>query len=69
MDALLTQTQNYQQKNFGHKNGHEWGKYKKDPVNQNKTRKEVIKDQNSPDIYQIEDKQSNASHKFEEKYK
>ena len=52
---------------FGHKYGYEWHQYKKDPINQNKTRKEVISDQNNPDIYQIEDKKSNASHKFEKK--
>ena len=52
---------------FGHKYGHEWHRYKKDPANQNKTRKDVIEDQNNHDIYQIEDKKSNASHKFEKK--
>jgi len=55
------------QKVYGHKTGQEWSKYKKDPANQNKTRKEVIKDQNDPKKYQIEDKKSNASHKYEEK--
>jgi RHS repeat-associated protein len=54
---------------FGHKKGQEWSKYKNDPVNKNKTRKEVIEDQNNPKIYQIEDKKSNASHKYEEKWK
>ncbi len=54
---------------FGHKKGKEWGKYKNEASNQNKTRKEVIEDQNDPDIYQIEDKKSNASHKYEEKWK
>ena len=54
---------------FGHKKGQEWSKYKNDPVNKNKTRKEVIEDQNNPEIYQIEDKKSNASHKYEEKWK
>ncbi|MBE6288049.1 MAG: type IV secretion protein Rhs [Mediterranea massiliensis] len=53
---------------FGHKTGKEWGKYKKETSNQNKTRKEVIEDQNNPNIYQIEDKKSNASHKYEEKW-
>jgi len=52
---------------FGHKTGQEWSKYKKDPANKDKTRKEVISDQNDPKKYQIEDKKSNASHKFEEK--
>jgi hypothetical protein len=46
----------------------EWSKYKKDLANQGKTRKEVIKDQNDLNIYQIEDKKSNASHKYEEKH-
>jgi RHS repeat-associated protein len=54
---------------FGHKTGQEWSKYKKDPANQGKTRKEVIKDQNDPKKYQIEDRKSNASHKYEEKPK
>ena len=31
---------------FGHKYGHEWYQYKRNPANQNKTRKDVIKDQN-----------------------
>jgi RHS repeat-associated protein len=53
---------------IGHKTGQEWSKYKKDPANQGKTRKEVIKDQNDPKKYQIEDKKSNASHKYEEKH-
>jgi RHS repeat-associated protein len=52
---------------FGHKTGQEWRKYKADPNNQGKTRKEVIQDQNDPDIYQIEDKKSNASHKYEQR--
>ncbi|GEM_PF-1626095 len=54
---------------YGHKTGHEWSKYQKDPANQGKTRQEVINDQNNPQIYQIEDRKSNASHKFEEKPK
>ena len=54
---------------FGHKKGQEWSKYKNDPGNKNKTRKEVIEEQNNPNIYQIEDKKSNASHKYEEKWK
>ena len=54
---------------FGHKKGQEWSKYKNDPVNKSKTRKEVIEDQNNPEIYQIEDKKSNASHRYEEKWK
>jgi RHS repeat-associated protein len=53
---------------YSHKTGKEWSKYKKDPANQGKTRKEVIKDQNDPNIYQIEDKKSYASHKYEEKH-
>ena len=52
---------------FGHKPGHEWHNYKKDPANKQKTRKEVVDDQNDPDIYQIEDKKSNESHKHEKK--
>ena len=52
---------------FGHKKGKEWKKYQKDPANQTKTRKEVLDDQNDPEIYQIEDRKSNASHKYEEK--
>ncbi len=52
---------------FGHKTNEEWSNYKKDPINQDKSRKEVIKDQNDPNKYQIEDKKSNASHKYESK--
>jgi hypothetical protein len=54
---------------YGHKTGQEWSKYKKDPANQGKTRKEVIKDQNDPNKYKIEDRKSNASHKYDEKPK
>ena len=50
---------------FGHKSGQEWRKYKSSPENQNKTRQAVIEEQNNPDIYQIEDRISNASHKYE----
>ena len=50
---------------FGHKSGHEWKKYKTSPENQTKTRREVIEDQNNPNLYQIEDRLSNASHKYE----
>ena len=52
---------------FGHKTGNEWKKYKNDPKNQGKARKEVIEEQNNPDVYQVEDRKSNASHKYEEK--
>lgn len=52
---------------FGHKTGQEWRKYKNNPINQSKSRKEVIEEQNNPQIYQIEDKKSNASHKYEER--
>ena len=52
---------------YGHKTSQEWSKYKKDPANAGKSRKEVIKDQNDPNKYQIQDKKSNASHKYEEK--
>jgi hypothetical protein len=52
---------------FGHKTGEEWSTYKKHPDNQGKTRKEVINDQNDPKKYQVEDRKSNASHKYEEK--
>jgi RHS repeat-associated protein len=52
---------------YGHKTGQEWSKYKKASENKDKSRKEVIKDQNNPNIYQIEDKKSNASHKYEER--
>ena len=52
---------------FGHKYGQEWKRYKNNPDNQKKSRGDVIEDQNNPYIYQIEDKQSNASHKYEKK--
>ena len=54
---------------WGHKSGHEWSKYQHDPSNANKTRKQVIEEQNNPNIYQIEDKRANASHKYEEKWR
>lgn len=55
------------QEAFGHKPGKEWKNYKKDPANKSKSRKEVIEDQNDPSIYQIEDRSSNSSHKYEKK--
>ena len=38
---------------FGHKTGNEWKKYKNDPKNQGKTRKEVIEEQNNPDVFKL----------------
>lgn len=31
------------------------------------TRKQVIEEENNPDLYQLEDRSSNRSHKYEEK--
>lgn len=50
---------------FGHKAGHEWRAYKRDPANRVKTRTQVIEDQNRPEIYQIEHAEENLSHRHE----
>ena len=68
IDPNTLQAIEKRQEVFGHKKGHEWKQYKNNPDNQKKTRQEVIEDQNNPNIYQIEDRKSNASHKYEEKY-
>lgn len=40
--------------NYGHKQGKSWKGNQDAPENQNKGRSDIIKDQNDPDIYQIE---------------
>ncbi|CAM4407328.1 GH-E family nuclease [Alteromonas australica] len=51
----------------GHKPGQEWRKRKKMHEEQGSTRPEVIEAENDPDLYQLEDRSSNRSHKHEEK--
>lgn len=50
---------------FGHIPGHEWRKYQQDPANHEKSRAEVIEDQNKPEIYQIEQDTENRSGRHE----
>ncbi len=52
---------------IGHKPGHEWKNYQQDVKNKDKTRQQVIEDQNVADNFFYEDPSSNRSHKFEKK--
>ncbi|MFV0530086.1 MAG: RHS repeat-associated core domain-containing protein [Flavobacteriales bacterium] len=52
---------------IGHKKGQEWRKRKKMHEEKGSTRKEVIEAENNPDLYQVEDRSNNRSHKYEEK--
>ncbi len=51
----------------GHKPGEEWRKRKEMHKEKGSTRKEVIEEENNPDLYQLEDRHNNRSHKFEKK--
>ncbi|HYD43193.1 MAG TPA: GH-E family nuclease [Anaeromyxobacter sp.] len=51
----------------GHKPGNEWRTRKKVHEQKGSTRKEVIEAENDPDLYQLEDRSSNRSHKYEQK--
>jgi len=52
---------------IGHKKGKEWRRRKKMHEEKGSTRKEVIEAENHPNLYQIEDRKSNRSHKYEKK--
>ena len=51
---------------FGHKYGHEWTKFSRDPANQGLTRQQVLDAQNNPRIYELENAQSNQGHAYEQ---
>jgi hypothetical protein len=51
----------------GHKPGQEWRKRKEMHTEKGSTRKEVLDAENDPDLYQLEDRSSNRSHKHEQK--
>jgi RHS repeat-associated protein len=51
----------------GHKSGQEWRVRKKMHQEKGSTRKEVIKTENDPNLYQLENRSSNRSHKHEQK--
>ncbi|MBF7074999.1 hypothetical protein ISG33_16480 [Glaciecola sp. MH2013] len=57
------------QVDIGHKPGNEWKKRKKMHKKKANTREEVIEEENDPDLYQLEDRSTNRSHKYEEKDK
>lgn len=46
---------------FSHAKGHKWSDYQDDPSNWDKTREQVIEDQNNPDLYVIESSKANRS--------
>jgi hypothetical protein len=50
---------------IGHKPGNSWSEYQNNPTNKDKTRSDVIADQNDSKIYHYEDPSSNRSHEFE----
>ncbi|SOD56024.1 RHS repeat-associated core domain-containing protein [Pseudoxanthomonas wuyuanensis] len=50
----------------GHKPGQEWRKRKADHEASGSSRSEVIRAENNPDIYQLEDRSSNRSRRFED---
>jgi len=52
---------------IGHKTGSEWRTRKEMHEERGSTRKEVIETENNPELYQIEDRSNNRSHKFEKK--
>ncbi|WP_250290205.1 HNH/ENDO VII family nuclease [Frankia sp. CiP1_Cm_nod1] len=51
---------------IGHKPGHEWRRTQERARREGWTREEVIEHQNNPDIYQLEDRSSNRSHRYED---
>lgn len=51
----------------GHKPGEEWRKRKKMHKEKGSSRKEVIDEENNPDLYQFEDRSSNRSNAHEQK--
>ena len=50
----------------GHKPGQEWRRRKKMHEDRGSTRREVIEAENDPDLYQLEDRSSNRSHRHEQ---
>lgn len=50
---------------IGHKKGQEWRRRKEMHKKKCITRKEVIEAENNPNLFQIEDRSSNRSHKYE----
>ena len=52
---------------IGHKTGNEWITRKEMHQKKGSTREQVIKEENDPSLYQIEDRSSNRSHKYEKK--
>ena len=51
----------------GHKPGNEWRTRKQMHIDKGSTRKEVIEEENNPELYQLERQSNNRSHKFEQK--
>lgn len=51
---------------FGHREGHEWWRYKQEAEAGGYTREKVIEDQNDPSRYQVEERSANRSHRYEQ---
>ena len=49
----------------GHETGNEWRHRKKMHDESGSTRKEVLDAENDPDLYHLDDRSSNRSHRFE----
>jgi hypothetical protein len=54
---------------IGHKRGQEWRRRKNMHQQKGSTRKQVLDEENNPNLYQVEDPKSNRSHKHEKKGK
>ncbi len=67
IDPNTKKTLKKDQIDIGHKPGQEWRKRQQMHRRRNSTRKEVIEAENDPDLYQLEDRKSNQSHKYEQK--
>jgi len=52
---------------LGHTTGNEWKNRKKMHQEKSSTRKQVLEEENNPDLYQWEDRSSNRGHQFEKK--
>jgi hypothetical protein len=52
---------------LGHKTGSEWRTRKQMHEEKGSTRKDIIKAENDPSLYQYEDRSNNRSHKYEKK--
>ncbi len=67
VDPNTKQPLNQKQTDIGHKPGYEWRWRKLHHEQKASTRKQVIEEENNANLYQLEDRSSNRSHKHEKK--